>query len=40
MGLVTSAVNLGGFVGALVLPRLSDTLGRKPVPMIALLIAI
>ena len=37
MGLVTSAVGLGGFVGALVLPGLSDKLGGKPVPMIALL---
>ena len=40
MGFFTSAVGLGGFVGALVLPGLSDKLGGKPVPMIVLLIAL
>ncbi|MEL7938462.1 MFS transporter [Pseudomonas delhiensis] len=31
MGFVMSAIGLGGFVGQLVLPALSDRLGRKPV---------
>ncbi|MCM3729544.1 MFS transporter [Neobacillus cucumis] len=40
MGFVTSAVGFGGFIGALVLPGISDKLGRKPVLMTALLVAI
>ncbi|AMO77142.1 MFS transporter [Pseudomonas citronellolis] len=31
MGFVMSAIGLGGFIGQLVLPGLSDRLGRKPV---------
>jgi predicted MFS family arabinose efflux permease len=31
MGLVTSAIGFGGFLGQLALPALSDVIGRKPV---------
>lgn len=39
MGLVTSAIGLGGFCGALVVPGSSDLIGRKPAMVIGFLIA-
>lgn len=39
MGFVMSAVGLGGFVGQLILPGLSDRFGRKPIMIFAYLAA-
>jgi predicted MFS family arabinose efflux permease len=38
MGLVTSAIGLGGFLGQLTLPALSDFVGRRPVAVAGFLI--
>ena len=40
MGLVTSAVGFGGFVGALIIPAISDRIGRKPILMTSYFLAI
>jgi len=40
MGVVTSAVGFGGFVGALLIPFISDRVGRKPVLFVSFMIAI
>lgn len=40
MGFVTSAVGFGGFAGALLIPYISDRVGRKPVLMASFFIAI
>ncbi len=40
MGIVTSAVGFGGFAGALLIPFISDRVGRKPVLFVSFIIAI
>lgn len=40
MGFVTSAVGFGGFVGAILIPYISDRVGRKPVLIASFIVAI